>query len=273
MPAPTVAISIIGHNNGHQLARCLESVRWADEIVYVDCESADGSLEIARRYTSKVFSRPNDTNLNVNKSYGFEQATAGWIFYLDPDEVIPAALAEEIRATVAADPAPNAYKLPRRNHYFGRWLRHGGKYPDSQVRLFRRGKARFACRHVHEKLEVDGATGRLREAMWHYPCDSVHEAIRKMDFYSTFNAEQMARDGVRPGAAAAWSYLAAKPLDRFLRRYLLKGGFLDGWAGFIVASIDCIDFAFRFFKLWYLASHPEALPRPVPGAAPGPANS
>ena len=269
MTVPTVAISIIGHNNGHQLARCLDSVRWADEVVYVDCESQDDSLAIARRYGAKVFSRPNNRNLNVNKSYGFQQAMSEWIFYLDPDEVIPPALAAEIRATVAAGPPANAFELPRRNHYFGRWLRHGGKYPDPQLRLFRRGKARFACRHVHEKLEVEGASGRLREAMWHYPCDSVHEAIRKMDFYSSFNAEQMARLGLRPGGTVAWSYLVAKPLDRFLRRYLLKGGFLDGWAGFIVASIDSIDFAFRFFKLWYLAAHPEALPDPGPQAAPG----
>ena len=85
----TIAISIIGHDNGHQLAECLESTRWADEVIYVDCDSADGSLEIARRYTSRVFQRPNDTNLNVNKSYGFAQATTDWIFYLDPDETIP----------------------------------------------------------------------------------------------------------------------------------------------------------------------------------------
>jgi glycosyltransferase involved in cell wall biosynthesis len=260
MPAPTLAVSIIGHNDGRHLARCLESARWADEIVYVDCESADGSPEIARRYTPRVFSRPNDTNLNVNKSFGFAQATSDWIFYLDPDEVIPPALAEEIRAVIGREPRENAFELPRRNHYFGRWLRHGGKYPDLQLRLFRRGRARFACRHVHERLDVDGAAGRLREAMWHYPCESVHEAIRKMDFYSSFNAEQMARRGERPGASAALSYLALKPLDRFLRRYVLKAGFLDGWPGFIVASIDSLDFAFRFFKLWYLSGHPEALP-------------
>jgi len=261
----TIAFSIIGHNNGHQLERCLESVRWADQLVYVDCESADGSLEIARRFTPDVFSRPNNTNLNVNKSYGFEQATTDWIFYLDPDETVPEALGEEIRRTVAADPAEIAFALPRRNHYFGRWLKHGGQYPDAQLRLFRRGKARFARRHVHEKLEVDGAVGRLREAMNHYPCESPQEAIRKMDFYSTFNAELMAREGVRPGARLALQYLVSKPLSRFLRRYVTKGAFLDGWPGFIVVAVDSIDFWFRYFKLWYLAGPPAEQP---PGAPP-----
>jgi len=265
----TIAFSIIGHDNGHQLARCLDSIRWADEIIYVDCESRDGSLETARRYTQRVFQRPNNRNLNVNKSYGFEQATAEWIFYLDPDEVVPPALAEEIRALLARDPAENAFALPRRNHYFGRWLRHGGQYPDTQVRLFRRGRARFACRHVHEKLEIDGATGRLREAMWHYPCDTVREQIQKMDFYSTFNAEVLAREGVRPTLGVGLSYLLAKPLDRFLRRAILKRGVLDGWPGLIVIAIASIDFAFRFFKLWDLAAGAGAPPRPPPAPSRG----
>jgi glycosyltransferase involved in cell wall biosynthesis len=252
----TIAFSIIGHNGGDRLVRCLESVRWADQIVYVDCESHDGSLEIARRYTERVYKRPNDANLNVNKSYGFAQATTDWIFYLDPDEVIPSALAEEIRAAIARDPAENAFAVPRRNYYFGQWLRHGGQYPDVQVRLFRRGKAHFPCRHVHEKLAVEGATGRLKEAMWHYPCETVQEAIRKMDFYSGFNANLLARQGVRPTASLALSYLVGKPMSRFVRRYAFKGAFLDGFPGLIVAAIDSIDFAFRFFKLWEHAARP-----------------
>lgn len=256
----TVAVSMIGHNNAAQLAEALESARWADEIVYVDCESGDGSPEIARRYTEKVYRRPNTTNLNVNKSYGFAQATADWIFYLDPDETIPAPLAGEIRRTIAAGPLHAAYELPRRNHYFGRWLRHGGKYPDVQRRLFRRGRAWFPCRHVHERLEVDGTVGRLAEPMNHYPVDSPHTELAKLNFYSTFNAELLARRGVRPGAVTALRYLAARPLGRFLKRYIGKAGFLDGWPGFIVATLDSLDFWLRFFKLWYYHTHPEALP-------------
>jgi glycosyltransferase involved in cell wall biosynthesis len=259
----TIAFSIIGHNNGHQLARCLDSIRWADEIVYVDCESRDDSLAVARRYTQRVFERPNNRNLNVNKSYGFEQVTADWIFYLDPDEVIPPALAAEIRAVAARNPRENAFALPRRNHYFGRWLRHGGQYPDTQVRMFRRGRAHFACRHVHEKLEVEGATGRLREAMWHYPCETVQEQIGKMDFYSTFNAELMAREGVRPTFGLGVSYCLVKPLDRFLRRAFVKRGVQDGWAGLIVIAISSIDFVYRFFKLWDLTVGAAARERPA----------
>jgi glycosyltransferase involved in cell wall biosynthesis len=236
---PTLAFTLIGHNEAHNLPRTLESVRWADELVYVDCASSDGSAEVARRYTAQVFSRPNLINLNVNKQFAIDQARTDWIFYLDADEAISPALAEEIRATLAADP---------------------------------RGRARFACRHIHERLDVDGAIGRLNEPMDHYTCDTVATAIRKLDFNSTFNAQEMARAGLRPSVGLALSFLLRKPLSRFLRRYLLKGGFRDGWPGLIVAGIDSIDFAFRLFKFWDYAQHPERLPpRPAPDGVRDPA--
>lgn len=255
----TIAFTLIGHDEAHLLPRALESVRWADELIYVDCASSDGSADVARQYTERVFHRPNLTNLNVNKQYGIDQATADWVFYLDPDEVVSPALAAEIRTVIAADPAESAFRLPRRNHFFGRWLRHGGMYPDTQLRLFRRGRARFPCRHVHERLDVDGAIGTLGEALDHHTVETPMHAIRKMDFFSTFNAEQMARAGRRPTVGLAVRFLLLKPVSRFWRRFLLKGGFRDGWPGLITAAVDSIDFQFRFFKLWWLADHPEHL--------------
>jgi glycosyltransferase involved in cell wall biosynthesis len=265
---PSIAFTLIGHNEAHQLPRCLESVRWADELIYVDCESTDGSPEVARRYTGRVFRRPNLKNLNVNKAYGIAQATTDWVFYLDPDEVIGEALAQEIRATIAADPPENAFRLPRRNLFFGHWLRHGGQYPDAQLRLFRRGRAWFPCKHVHEKLEVDGAVGTLREGMVHHTNPTPAEAFRKLDFYSTFNAELWAREGRRPALGMAVRYLAWLPASRFLRRYVLKGGFRDGWPGLAVAVLDGMELQARFLKLTYLAAHPEALPPEAPDEAP-----
>lgn len=253
----TIAVSMIGHNEAELLPQALGNLAWVDQLIYVDCESGDNSLEVARRYTEAVYSRPNTTQLNVNKSYGFEQATTEWVFYLDPDEMIPAALAEEIRAVIASDPIENAFRLPRRNHFFGRWLRHGGQYPDPQLRLFRRGKARFPCRHVHESLEVDGKIGRLREPMDHYTVPSVPAALAKMDFYSTFNAQQMARAGQVPTFSLALRFMLWKPGSRFLRRFLFKGGFLDGWPGFIAVAISSLDFQFRFIKLWHWAQREE----------------
>jgi glycosyltransferase involved in cell wall biosynthesis len=257
---PSIAFTLIGHNEAHNLPRTLDSVRWADQLVYVDCESTDGSADVARRHNAQVLSRPNVPNLNLNKNVAIEQATTDWVFLLDADEVIPPALAEEIRRVIAAAPADNAFRLPRRNLFFGRWVRHGGQYPDHQLRLFRRGKARFPAKHVHERLAVDGTIGTLREPFDHYTVDTPLTAIRKMNFNSSFNAAELARLGRKPGVGIALRYLLFKPGSRFIRRYLFKGGFLDGWPGLIVAAVDAIDFPFRLFKFWYWAEHPEALP-------------
>jgi glycosyltransferase involved in cell wall biosynthesis len=138
----TLSVTTIGHNEAEHLRELLPRLAWADEVVYVDCESTDGSLEIARGCGCRTFSRPNNLNLNINKSFGIEQATGDWIFYLDPDERLPEELVQEVCAIRDSAPSHAAFRLSRRNHYFGRWLRHGSQYPDTQLRLFR-AKARL----------------------------------------------------------------------------------------------------------------------------------
>ncbi|MEE8434700.1 MAG: glycosyltransferase family 2 protein [bacterium] len=255
----SIAFSLIGHNEAHNLPRCLESIRWADEVVYVDCASSDGSAEVARRFTERVFSRPNLANLNVNKTFGIEQTTADWVFYLDPDEVIPPALGKEIRAMIASNPPQNAFCLPRRNFYLGSWLRHGGQYPDTQLRLFRQGRAWFPCKHVHEKLEVDGEIGSFGEAMEHYTNPTTAEVMKKLDFYSSFNADVMLSEGKRPGPGMAFRYLFWTPSSRFFRRYFLKGGFRDGWPGLTVAMFDGLENQVRFMKFCALTRQGDAV--------------
>ena len=256
----TITVSILGHNEAHILSRALESVRWADEIIYVDAESTDNSLEVARAFTSKVFSRPNNPNLNVNKSYGFSQAAGDWILYLDPDETVPEDLAREIRRVVEANPAENGFSMPRRNYFFGRWVRHGGKYPDTQLRLFRRGRGRFACRDVHERLEVDGGVGRLKQPFNHHTTFTPQTPLDKMGFYTTFFAARMYREGRRPSLPLALKMVVLTPLRRFISRYFLKLGFLDGMPGLFLILVDNFEFPVRYFKLWYYTRHPETLP-------------
>ena len=130
-----LSVTIIGHNEVDHLRELLPQLKWANEIVYVDCESHDGSLETAREAGCRVFSRPNNTNLNVNKSYAMEQASGDWIFYVDPDERLPELLVMEIEETLE-NTVNTAFRLNRRYHYFGHWLRHGCQYPDTQLRLF-----------------------------------------------------------------------------------------------------------------------------------------
>jgi len=134
-----ISVSVIGHNEERSVRRCLESVRWAGEIVFVDCASTDETARIASEFTGKVYSRENNSNLNVNKQFGIDRCAGEWVLYIDPDEVVTEELKNEIIAAVGRSPSGiSGYLIPRKNYYFGRFLRFGGKYPDRQLRLFRK---------------------------------------------------------------------------------------------------------------------------------------
>ncbi len=244
-----LSITIIGHNEVEHLRELLPQLKWAHEIVYVDCESHDGSLEVARELGCRVFSRPNNTNLNVNKSYAMEQANGDWVFYVDPDERIPEILAAEIEAVIQ-NTTNAAFKLNRRNHYFGNWLRYGSQYPDTQLRLFRKDSAQFPNQHVHEKLVVEGSIGKLNNDMLHFPYRNISQFLSKFDFYTGVEAGYLRDSGVQITAGNTLRFLVLKPFPRFLRRYLLKGGFRDGLPGLFCAIFDALNFVVRYFKLW-----------------------
>lgn len=246
----TLSITIIGHNESAHLKDLLPQLRWADEIVYVDCDSADDSRKIAEENGCRVFERPNNPNLNINKSFAMEQSGGDWIFYLDPDERIPEALAREIRQKLEQPGKAVAFRLNRQNHYFGRWLKHGSQYPDSQLRLFARGCARFPLRHVHEKLIVDGPVGKLGQDMLHFPYQSVSQFLQKFDFYTSFEADFLYRQHTPVCFRNHLKYLFTTPATRFIRRYFLKLGFLDGLPGFFAAAFDALNFVVRYLKLW-----------------------
>ena len=250
-----LSITIIGHNEVEHLRELLPQLKWADEIVYVDCESHDSSLEVAREAGCRVYSRPNNTNLNVNKSYAMEQANGDWVFYVDPDERIPEFLVSEIEIVIQAT-TNSAFELNRRNHYFGNWLRHGSQYPDTQLRLFRKDSAHFPNRHVHEKLVVEGSIGKLNNDMLHFPYLNISQFLSKFDFYTRVEAGYLRDSGVRITAGNSLRFLVLKPFSRFFRRYFLKGGFRDGLPGLFCAIFDALNFVVRYFKLWELTQNP-----------------
>ena len=245
---PTLGISLIAHNEEKQIANALKSAGFADDIVVVNCESTDKTEEIAKSFPKvRLFNRPNNKNLNVNKSFGFEQLETDWIFYLDPDEIITPALACEIKEAISSERYV-AYKLPRKNIFFGRWLAHGSQYPDIQLRLFKRGSAGFANKHVHEMLEVKGETGLLKEPFEHHPYPSLDDYIRKMNFYTGFQADFWLNSNMNSGLLNKLRYMFFKPYFRFLRRFIFKQGFRDGWQGFVAAVGDAFSQIASFGK-------------------------
>ncbi len=249
MSVPTLSITIIGHNEAEHLKELFPALHFATEVIYVDCESQDDSIRVAEQAGCRVFRRPNNPNLNVNKAFAMEQARGEWIFYLDPDERIPGELAQEVLERIAQPGSHVAFAMNRRNHYFGRWLRYGSQYPDEQLRLFRKGSAQFPRKHVHEKLQVNGSVGKLRNDLLHYPYLNISQYLQKFDFYTSFEANFLRDRGIRPSARNAWRYWFSIPVLRFGRRYFLKAGFRDGWPGFFAALFDALNYMVRYFKL------------------------
>lgn len=273
-----LTFTCIGRNEVNHLKTLLPSLlATGAAVVYVDCESSDGSFEYAQSLGCECFRRENNMNLNINKSFAMEQARTPWLFYIDPDERLPADLLAEVKSIVGTSPehakvsdatrqdkskglsvsnpscgseGPAAYRLKRKNYYFDRWLRYGGQYPDYQLRLFLKERGKFPNRHVHESLEIRGAIGLLKTPMEHYPYETVSQFFKKFDFYSSFEAGFLYDRGVRPGGKALLRFVVLKPLSRFFRRYLLKRGFRDGIPGLMAALGDAWGWVVRYIKLW-----------------------
>lgn len=225
---------------------CLESVAWADEVVVVDAESTDKTAQIAREFTDRVYVRPWP-GFAAQKNFGLEQATGDWTLSVDADEEVSRELREEIEAVLAGAGAVCAgYQIPRRNLFWGRPIRHGGLYPDWQLRLFRRGRGRFVDRAVHESVEVEGDVGRLRAALVHRSYRDVADFLARADRYSTLAAEEW----LGSGRSARLGDLVLRPVGRFLSMYVVHAGFLDGRRGFLLAALYAYYVFIRSAKVW-----------------------
>lgn len=247
---PTLSIAMIAHNEEQNVARALASAAWADEIIFVDCASTDGTALAARDFKVKYFNRPNSQAVYVNKQFAADQASCDWIFILDADEEITPALRAELKRFLAHPGGAAAADMPRKNFYFGRWLRHGGKYPDTQLRLFARGRARFLPLPVHERLLVDGPVHPLNEPLLHYPYTSPADREKKRAFY----CEILTRSYSLKGRSRL--LIIFRPFTRLLGAYIFKLGFLDGLQGLRTALMD-----FRTVlasALLYMRTPPEA---------------
>jgi glycosyltransferase involved in cell wall biosynthesis len=246
---PKLSVAILAHDEAGELAALLETVTFADEVVVADAESSDDTAAVARRAGATVVSVKNDFNLNVNKTAAINACRGEWVFLLDPDESVTPELAAAVEAAVADGDAPyDAYEFPRLNNYFGRYLKHGGAYPDYQLRLFRQDRARFPCVSVHERLDVDGRVGRLEAPIYHETYPALADYLRKLPLYVAAGADYLERRGLRPGLAADLWFFLVRPEVRFWRRYLFKLGFLDGWVGFLACFLDAAQGILAYYE-------------------------
>jgi glycosyltransferase involved in cell wall biosynthesis len=240
-----LTVTVITRNEAANIAAALESASWADEIIVVDSRSTDDTVAIARRYTTRVEVR-DWAGYSAQKNYAADLASNDWILSLDADERVTPALAGEIRDLLERGPSEKGYRISRVTWYLGRWLHSTDWYPDYQLRLYDRRFGRWNGRRVHESFELRGRPGRLRHRLEHYAYRNVSDHVTSIDHYTTLQAEQWAEEGRRTSVLE----VAIHPPVAFLRNYVLRGGFRDGAAGFMVSALNSCYVFMKLVKLW-----------------------
>jgi glycosyltransferase involved in cell wall biosynthesis len=226
-----VSAYILTYNAAEKIAAAVSSVLWADEVVIVDSNSTDGTAEIATALGARVVQVPFK-GFGDLRNGAVEACAYDWVFSLDSDERCTAEVRDEILGLLSGTPPHDIYLVPRRSYMMGRWIKGSGWYPNfRQPQLFRKGAMRYTLEPVHEGYEVIGgrSVGTLTNAVWQFPFRNLDEVIQKMNRYSSLGAPKLA--GKRVSMASALGH----GLWSFLKHYIFKLGFIDGWAGFVIA--------------------------------------
>ena len=240
---PPLTVAIIALNAAAQIGPCLASAAFAEELLVVDSGSSDGTAEIARSHGARVETR-EWLGFGRQKQLAVSMARNDWVLCLDADERITPRLERSIRQALATR-RYHAWRLARRNRFLGRWLAHGEGYPDWTVRLFHRAHASWSNDEVHEAVLTTAELGRLDGDLLHDSAEDVATYMAKQNRYSSLHAQALYDQGVRAGY---WR-LAASPLMRFVKFYLLRLGFLDGGAGFAHIVVGCNNTFHKYLKL------------------------
>lgn len=244
-----VSLVLITRNAAPQLRACIDSARFADEIVVVDSGSDDDTVQVAASMGARVIHQAW-LGFGPQKQFAVERAAHDWVLCLDADERITPDLARSIESELVA-PRAHAYRMARRNRFLGRWLRHGEGYPDWNTRLFDRRHARWSDDAVHERVIVDGATHStmtLDGDLAHESAESLDAYMAKQNRYTTLQAQAMHANGRRGSVAK----LVLSPIVRFVRFYVFRLGFLDGIAGLVHIAIGCETSFLKQAKLFAL---------------------
>lgn len=248
-----LSVAIITLNEEANVGPCLESVKWADEVVVCDSGSQDRTLEIAAGYGARIF-QDEWLGFAAHKNLAVSRCSQPWILVLDADERVPPPLRDEIQGILRSEDAADGYSVGRRNFFLGAWIRHGGWSPDQSIRLFRRARGRFLPRTVHEVVEVSGRTGTLQHPLEHYTYASISDFLRRMDRYAALAAGELLASGHRCRVVD----LTLRPAWTFLRMYLLRRGFLDGWRGLLLAGLYASYTFAKYAQLWERQRAPAA---------------
>jgi glycosyltransferase involved in cell wall biosynthesis len=242
-----ISATIITHNEQDNILRCLESIKWVDEIIIVDSQSNDNTITLCKEYTDKIYVNPWSGYVR-QKNFAVEKASHNWILSLDADEELSPALKEEIITLKKSGFTFNGYKIPRKVFYLGHWIEYSGWYPNYKMRLFNREFGKWQGDSVHEYVALTGAPGKLKGDIYHYSYKSLSDHLERINTFTTLAAESMKKNGRK----SSYVKLLYKPFFKFVKSYILKKGFLDGFTGLIIAVMGSFYVFLKYLKLWEL---------------------
>jgi len=248
-----LSATIVTLNEERNIARAIESLRFADEVLVVDSGSQDRTVDVARRLGARVIEEPW-RGYAGQKNFAAQAAAHDWILSIDADEAVNEELEGEILALKQDGPRFNAYTMPRLAQYCGRWIRHGGWYPDRKIRLYRRGFAEWQGAFVHESVKTTHPVGQLNGHLLHFTCGSLSEHVRTVDKYTTLAARELAERN----QPVPLTRLTLDPAWTIFRTYILRRGFLDGPQGIAIAWMAGLYTFLKYAK----AREPHANPPP-----------
>lgn len=243
-----VTVVIAARDEAANIEACVASVSWAREVIVVENDSSDDTAELAKRASATVFSIPF-TTIGGQRNAAIERAASDWILVVDADERGSPALGEEIARVVAAPAGRDAFRVPRRNFFLGREVKHGGWASDRPIRLFR-SSLRYNASRVHEHIDVTGDIGALTQTLSHSTYASLDDYFEKLNRYSRWWAEDSFERGKRAGVLS----VVLRPPARFVSMYLLRGGWLDGSAGAVLCSLAAASVMAKYARLWALST-------------------
>lgn len=246
-----LSVLIIAGNEEKNIRDCLESIKWVDEIIIVDSESKDRTVEISKEYTEKVFINKWE-GFATQRRFSLSKASNKWILSLDADERVSPELKDEILKTINGAEKFAGYYIPRRNYFLDKIVKSCFWYPDYQLRLFKKEKADVTDKKVHEGFFVSGETGKLSSDIIHFTHQSIHETFTKVNNYTSLNAEERA-DGKRIKA----HHLILNPLAAFLNHFISRKGYKDGIYGLMVSLIHSVTNMLTYMKIWELQHKKE----------------
>ncbi len=244
-----LSVCLISGAEARRIGKALASVQsLASEIIVVlNADVQDGTEQVATQHGAKVYREPWK-GFAAQRNSATQKATQPWVLALDADEELPPALQQELRALLSrpdVSGGPVAYDFPRCTLFCGRWIRHGDWYPDRAIRLWQKGKAEWAGAGLHEKLQFQGALGHLKQDLWHYSFENIDHLLRKITQYSSYFAEERIAQGKK---VSAWDWVV-RPGWRFIRGYVIRLGFLDGWQGYFIACLTASFTLTRYAKV------------------------